>query len=138
MDFLNKIQEIRAPMPEGTQLFSMDVVSLYPNIPQREAAFFNVNKHKITELKEAGIWRPPRRDLVEEAILHVMRDTLLQSEGRVYRQIKGVAIGAPSSVATAEIFMHVAFDKLRTCRHDAPLIYYRYIDDIFGIMTEGD
>ena len=143
-DFLNKIQEIRAPMPEGTQLFSMDVVSLYPSIPQREAsrivaAFFDENKHQIiTELKEAGIWRPPRRNLVEEAILHVMRDTLLQFEGRAYRQIKGTAIGASSSVAIAEIFMHVAFEKLRTRRQGAPLIYYRYIDDIFGIMTEGD
>ncbi|XP_045610222.1 uncharacterized protein [Procambarus clarkii] len=142
-DFLKKIAEIRGPVPRGARLFSMDVVSLYPSIPQREAAkvvasFFTDNRAKIRqELQDAGVWRTPSKETLEEAILHVMRDTLLQFEGRAYQQTKGTVIGASSSVAIAEIFVHVVLERKRSHRKDGPAEYFRYIDDIFGIMEDG-
>ncbi|XP_069159832.1 uncharacterized protein [Procambarus clarkii] len=142
-DFLKKIAEIRGPVPRGARLFSMDVVSLYPSIPQREAAkvvasFFTDNRAKIRqELQDAGVWRTPSKETLEEAILHVMRDTLLQFEGLAYRQTKGTAIGASSSVAIAEIFVHVVFERTRSHMKDGPAEYFRYIDDIFGIIEDG-
>nr|XP_045606992.1 uncharacterized protein LOC123763719 [Procambarus clarkii] len=142
-DFLKKIAEIRGPVPRRARLFSMDVVSLYPSIPQREAAkvvasFFTDNRAKIRqELQDAGVWRTPSKETLEEAILHVMRDTLMQYEGQAYRQTKSTAIGASSSVAIAEIFVHVVFERKRSHRMDGPAVYFRYIDDIFGIMEDG-
>ncbi|XP_069178996.1 uncharacterized protein [Procambarus clarkii] len=142
-DYLNKIASVRNPVPSGACFFSLDVVTLYPSIPQREAAkvvatFFDENKHKITQqLREAGVWRPPHRQLLEESILHVMRDTLLQFDGKAYRQTKGTVIGASSSLAIADIFMHVVFERERSHREDAPAEYERYIDDIFGVMVGG-
>ncbi|XP_069172811.1 uncharacterized protein [Procambarus clarkii] len=69
-----------------------------------------------------------------EAILHIMRDTILTFDNNTSRQIKGTAIGVSSSVAIAEIFVHVFFESQRTRYQGRPPIYYRYIDDIFGIM----
>ncbi|XP_069157614.1 uncharacterized protein [Procambarus clarkii] len=142
-DFLVKIDEVNkkwGPVPDGATLFSLDIVSLYPSIPQREAAtvvadYFERNIHRIRrDLKEAGIYTPPSKNLLIEAILHVMRDTILTFEGKTYRQIKGTAIGASSSVAIAEIFVHEVFESRREDLPTGPRIYYRYIDDIFGIM----
>ncbi|XP_069181312.1 uncharacterized protein [Procambarus clarkii] len=67
-----------------------------------------------------------------------MRDTILSFDSAAYRQVKGTAIGASSSVAIAEIFVHVAFEHQRALRPDKPDVYFRYIDDIFGIMTGQD
>nr|XP_045586885.1 uncharacterized protein LOC123748778 [Procambarus clarkii] len=146
-DLLLKLRDLnasRGPVPENTTLFSLDIVSLYPSIPQREAArlvstYFDDHKHLIRQpLRDAGVWRPPSRALLEEAILHVMRDTILSFNSAAYRQVKGTAIGASSSVAIAEIFVHVAFEHQRALRPDKPDVYFRYIDDIFGIMTGQD
>ncbi|XP_069167109.1 uncharacterized protein [Procambarus clarkii] len=142
-DFLKKIAEIKGPVPRGASLFSMDVASLYPSMPQREAAkvvasFFTDNRAKIRqELQDAGVWRTPSKETLEEAILHVMRYILLQFEGRAYQQTKGTAIGASSSVAIAEIFVHVVFERKRSHRKDGPTVYFRYIDDIFGIVEDS-
>ncbi|XP_045615178.1 uncharacterized protein [Procambarus clarkii] len=129
-DFLNKVTSIRDPAPCRACLFSMDVVSLYPSISQREAAkvvatFFDENEQRITQLREAGVWRPPHKQLFKEAILHVIRDTLLQFDGKVYRQTNGTSIGASSSVTIADIFMHVVFERERSHREDAPAVYHR-------------
>ncbi|KAH3737467.1 hypothetical protein DPMN_044060 [Dreissena polymorpha] len=34
MDFLNKIQKVKPPSPEGTLIFCLDVKALYPNAPR--------------------------------------------------------------------------------------------------------
>ncbi|XP_069167825.1 uncharacterized protein [Procambarus clarkii] len=138
---LNKTNEERGPVPIGAILFSLDIVSLYPSIPQREAAnlvadFFDRNAYKVgRELRSAGIFKPPSKELLREAILHIMRDTILTFGNRTYRQIKGTAIGASSSVAIAEIFVHEVFESRRRNLGNGPDLYFRYIDDIFGIMT---
>ena len=36
-DFLKKLEDIIMPIPEGSQLFTMDVKSLYPSVPKKEA-----------------------------------------------------------------------------------------------------
>ncbi|XP_069184728.1 uncharacterized protein [Procambarus clarkii] len=138
---LNKTNEERGPVPEGAILFSLDIVSLYPSIPQREAAslvadFFDRNAYKVgRELRSAGIFKPPTKGLLMEAILHIMRDTILTFGDKTYRQIKGTAIGASSSVAIAEIFVHEVFESRRRNLGNGPDLYFRYIDDIFGIMV---
>lgn len=102
------------------------------------AEFFDRNAYKVgRELRKAGIFRPPSKELLTEAILHVMRDTILTFGDKTYRQIKGTAIGASSSVAIAEIFVHEVFESKRKNLGKGPNLYFRYIDDIFGIMVGG-
>lgn len=138
---LDKTNEEWGPVPEDSILFSLDIVSLYPSIPQREAAtlvadFFDRNAYKVDrELRSAGIYRPPSKNLLTVAILHVMRHTILTFKDTTYRQVKGTAIGASSSVAIAEIFVHEVFETQRHNLQNGPKLYFRYIDDIFGVMV---
>ncbi|KAH3721882.1 hypothetical protein DPMN_064831 [Dreissena polymorpha] len=36
MDFLNKIQKVKQPLPEGTLIFCIDVKALYPSVTRDE------------------------------------------------------------------------------------------------------
>ncbi|XP_069180126.1 uncharacterized protein [Procambarus clarkii] len=142
-DFLNKIEDVNntmGPVPRQATLFSLDIVSLYPNIPQRETAsliadFFVANEHRIRQdLRDVGDRRPPTRAFLVEAILYVMRDTILTFNDAAYKQIKGTAIRASSSVAITEIFVHHVFEIQQVSHPNNSPVYFRYIDDVIGVM----
>ncbi|XP_037773962.1 uncharacterized protein LOC119570191 [Penaeus monodon] len=117
--FLRKLRE--APRLEGEfYLFSFDIVSLYPSIPQEEAAWVVANYY--------------------EKNLGYVQGTLLRFDNDYYQQMKGTAIGASVSVAVAEIFVHVSIEQKRKKMEKQPVLFYRYIDDIFGVFqgTEED
>ncbi|XP_069171179.1 uncharacterized protein [Procambarus clarkii] len=144
-DFLKKNCRNLRPRPErGPPFFHGCDIALPKHTTERSCKgssnfFLQITEPKSDrnfETQEYG-GPPPKKETLEEAILHVMRDTLLQFEGRAYRQTKGTAIGASSSVAIAEIFVHVVYERKRSHRKDGPAVYFRYIDDIFGIMEDG-
>lgn len=64
---------------------------------------FSTLKGQIqVELQEASDRRPPPRALLEECILHIMRDTLLHFSGRAYRQITSTAVDGSTSISVVE------------------------------------
>jgi len=138
--FLRRISTLQRFTP-GSFLFSFDIVSLYPSIPQEEASwvvanFYEKNFAFVKEkLKmEYNIIAPPPY-LIKEGIDHVLQGTLLRFNNHFYNQGKGTAIGASVSVAIAEIFVHASIEERRRKLEKQPAIFYRYIDDIFGIFT---
>jgi len=138
-DFLRKIREF-PQIPKGALIFSFDIVSLYPSIPQEEAAwvvsnFYEKNMGYVQGrlMHEFNIQAPPPY-LIKEGIDHVLNGTLLRYDHGFYRQNKGTAIGASVSVAIAEIFVHVSIERERKKMQKQPLVFFRYIDDIFGIF----
>lgn len=139
-DFLRKMKDAPS-FPKDTILFSFDIVSLYPSIPQEEAAwvvahFYEKNLGYVQGRLAADFnITPPPPYLIKEGIEHVLGGTLLRFNNKYYRQCKGTAIGASVSVAVAEIFVHVSIEKKRKKLQKQPVIFYRYIDDIFGIFT---
>lgn len=138
--FLQKMENVRR-YPEGAFLFSFDIVSLYPSIPQEEAAFVVANFYEqnfsyVEErlYQDYNMAAPPPY-LIKEGIDHVLTGTLLRFNNSFYRQGKGTAIGASVSVAVAEIFVHASIETKRKKLVKQPEIFYRYIDDIFGIFV---
>ena len=136
--FLQKMRD--AKRYPGAILFSFDIVSLYPSIPQEEAAyivanFYEQNFSYVEErlFSDFNMAAPPPY-LIKEGIDHVLGGTLLRFNNKFYRQGKGTAIGASVSVAVAEIFVHASIEKKRKQLNKQPEIFYRYIDDIFGIF----
>lgn len=138
-DFLRKIREF-PQIPRGALIFSFDIVSLYPSIPQEEAAwvvshFYEKNFGYVQgRLRHDFNIQAPPPYLIKEGIDHVLNGTLLRYDHGYYRQNKGTAIGASVSVAIAEIFVHASIEKERKKMQKQPLVFFRYIDDIFGIF----
>jgi hypothetical protein len=130
---LKNSEEILAALHDVTLngssiLFSLDVNSLYTNIPlikglQVVQTFFEKNPDP----------KRPDKYLLELLKLSLLRNDFVFN-GKNYRQIKGVAMGKQYSPAFANLYMS---DWERKVLHEVcgekPTMYFRYIDDIFGI-----
>ncbi|XP_050508938.1 uncharacterized protein LOC126886134 [Diabrotica virgifera virgifera] len=68
------------------------------------------------------------------------KECLFSFEGKVYRQIDGVAMGSPLGPVFANSFLcHHEKTWLADCPTDfKPLLYRRYVDDIFLIFKHTD
>ena len=126
--FLNYLQTIKRKLPSNTILFSFDIESLYPSIPQQEAIeivvkFFEMHKPKIKR-RTASI------DWIKKSLELVVGSNIFQFNNQHYQQIKGTAMGTSISVALAEIYVHVTIEQNDYIRN---ITWRRYIDDIFGI-----
>lgn len=77
-----------------------------------------------------GIKKPPSGQIVQRALVHIMKDTVLKFNSKVYRQKIGTVIGVSVSVAVAEIFVHCTLERYREKGPDT-VTYMRYIDDVY-------
>lgn len=127
--FLNHIGGMTDPQPPSTVLFSFDIESLYPSIPQREAidivVQFYAQHRDSTRTKIVNV------DWVRRALELVVLSNVFQFDGQHYRQIKGTAMGTSISVALAEIYVNVTIEQHPFIREH--VAWRRYIDDIFGV-----
>ena len=126
-DFLRKLSEVR-DLPVDVILCTVDVVGLYPHIPQNEGlqTIKETLSHARGSQKEE--WTGSlEEDAVDFAEL-VLTSNNFEFNGRPYAQKLGTAIGSRMAPAYANIFM----DKLETRLLEV------FVDDIFIIRTEGE
>ena len=130
-DFINKIKELQS-IPNGAILVTSDVVALYPSIPHE--AGLKALKNALDNRENKSI---STEDLIKMARF-VLQNNYFEFNGIVKQQISGTAIGTKFAPTYACIFM----DKLETdflnTQEYLPLVWYRYIDDIFFIWTHGE
>ena len=108
-------------------LVTIDVSSLYLNIPQEEGVTVTL------DFMEAEGALPLPRPVLEQLLNIVLKCNIFKFGGQIYKQIKGTAMGTKCAPAFAGIFMHQLEQQFL---EDAPLkpsLYRRYIDDIFLI-----
>ena len=128
-DFLNKLENIGS-LPENSILVTMDVKSLYTNIPHAEG--INAVAKALEQQDEQTI---STRVIIKFLSLILNLNNFTFNDDNIL-QIKGCAMGAKCSSSYGNIFMG-EFEK----NHINPLIdndikcYFRYIDDIFFIWT---
>ena len=115
-------------LPPNAILFSLDVASLYTNIPIVQGV----------EVVQSFFNQYPDIDRPDNFIILLLRISLFKNDfafnGKYYRQIKGVAMGKQYAPNFANLYMsrweeHV----LKVLPGPKPKIWLRYIDDIFGI-----
>ena len=96
-DFLNKIKNLK--ISPGAILASLDVVSLYTNIPHKEGI---ASVHKATLESES-----PRVEAATLAELTkiVLKNNILEFAGENFLQIQGTAMGTKLAPAYANVFM---------------------------------
>ena len=135
-NFLDRLNEkYSGTLPEGSFLFTMDVSSLYTNIPIDEAIsaasdmlqrhLGNVNTFGLTLLE------------VENLMKLCLNNSYFRFDESYYRQTSGVAMGNKMGPAIAILFMHQLELQMRATMV-APDFYVRYIDDICGLWVRGE
>ena len=130
-DFINKLKELQI-IADGAILVKSDVVVLCLSIP---------HEAKLKALKDASDSRGNKFISTEELIKmarFVLLNNYFEFHEIVKQQITRTATGTKFAPAYGCIFM----DKLETdflnMQKYLPLVWYRYIDDIFFIWTRAE
>ena len=126
-DFINFIE--RTKVPENTILVSMDVTSLYTNIPQEEGINTVCKTYEAFYQKNTPI---PTHSL-REMLKLILQENSFHFYGRDYLQTHGTAMGTKMAVAFANIFMSAVEIEIINKSKTKPLRWKRYIDDIFSL-----
>ena len=114
---------------------SLDVVSLYSNIPINEsvdAAIELLEEHRA-EIDMFSLSVSDIRDL----LLFVLNSNFFEFNGNVYRQRRGLAMGNHLAPPMAIIFMSRLESLALSDFPLKPLLYRRYIDDCIIIWLFG-
>ena len=129
--FLQILQEVEQPLPRGTILGTLDISSLYTNIPHYEAL-----QAVIKTLQENPEPNLPTKWIIT-LLRHVLDKNVFQFNGKFFIQKKGTAMGTRVAPSLANIFVYHLMRKALSGYHLKPLVYKRFIDDIFIIWTHG-
>ena len=123
-DFLNQLEKVPADKSGNSYLVTLDVRSLYSNIPNEEGVniikeTLQKAKSKVTSVIIAFLW----------LILTLNNFTF---NGKHFLQLLGVAMGTKCSAAYANLFMsHFEETYIYPIMNNNIDFYKRFIDDIF-------
>ena len=135
LDFKQKLSNIH--IPPGHKLFSLDVVSLFTNIPKD--MLFNIIEQKWKEISEHT--QIPI-DLFKQGLSLLFDNCYFSFDDTTYRQKYGLPMGCPCSPVLANLVMEFLEQKilhrLKVEFNVNILVYYRYVDDIFIIAREEE
>ena len=126
-DFVNFVEGTR--VPENTILVSMDVTSLYTNIPQEEGIQTVCRAYNSFYNDQP----PIPTQFLEKALSLILQENSFQFYDKNCLQTHGTAMGTKMAVAFANIFMGKVETELLSRSTFKPLVWKRYIDDIFSL-----
>ncbi|XP_044184813.1 uncharacterized protein LOC122964959 [Acropora millepora] len=126
-EFINFIE--RTKVPGNIFLVSMDVTSLYTNIPQEEGITIVCNAYEVFHKSNP----PISTALLKEMLGLILKEKSFQFNGRNYLQTHETAMGTKMAVAFANIFMSAVETAILSQSSTKPLEWKRYIDDVFSL-----
>ena len=127
-DYLRKIQKSGPP---ETLLVSLDVTSLYTNIPHEDG---------IRACKEAWEERPvkdPPTETLVKLLTLILKCNNFEFKGKHYLQVQGTAMGTKMAPAYANIFMGRLEGQLLRSTSLKPFSWFRFIDNVDMKWTHG-
>ena len=127
-DFIKKTRNL-VSIPENAILVTADVVGLYPSIPHE--AGLKALREVFDKREQQTI---PTNELIKRTDF-VLKNNYFEFNKQTKQQISGTAIGTKFAPPYACLFM----DKIETTflqtQELQPLVWFRYIKDIFFIWT---
>ena len=128
MDSFSFAKEISS-YNSNSYMSSLDIVSLFSNIPLEETIDICVNSLYENTEKIDDINKVDFRELLSVAL----SETCFTFDGKMHKQIAGVSMGSPLGPTLANAFLAFHEEKwLNNCPADfKPILYRRYVDDIF-------
>ena len=115
-------------------MVTMDVTSLYTNIPNDEglrASMLALENFRQGQVK-------PRNIAIIQLLEIVLKKNNFQFNGNHYLQVGGTAIGTKAAPGFAIVYMGMFEDLYVHNYPTQPTLFLRYIDDIFMLWTHGE
>ena len=128
-DFINFIEKTR--VVENAILVSMDVTSLYTNIPQEEGITIICKAYETFYQNKPPILSQYLADMLRL----ILRKNSFQFVGKNYVQGQGTAMGTKMAVEFANIFMSAIETEIINKSPHKPLVWKRFINDIFSLWN---
>lgn len=121
-------------IPENSLLVTLDVVSLYTNIPHNDGiqAVVHAYDRSSDDQKTIG------SDTLSTLLKSILQLNNFGFNASHYLQISGTSMGTRIGPNYASIFMSVLENDFLGKRELKPLYYKRFIDDIFLIWPHGE
>ena len=138
--FLNLIENHKQVTP-NTLLVTLDVTSLYTNIPQEEGAKLVTEFYTETlnSWNDTHTIKPIPPDYLYELIKFILHNCTFQFQNKFYKQNFGTTMGASFSVKFANIYMHKFVTKFfLENNHYKPQYLARLVDDIFFPWNQNE
>ena len=134
--FLQTVLNLKTQIKPGNFLVTMDVKSLYTNIPQDLGiqccldAMDNFYKGAL----------PLQIHDLQQMFTFILKHNYFEFDDRCYLQVHGTVMGTPFAPSFANIFMHNCESQILTTvpEQKAPLVWKRFIDGIFLVWTHGE
>ena len=130
-DFLSRIQQYKN-LPENTLLVTADVQSLYTNITHQ--AGITAVKNTLIKEKHSNL----EIGLITRLIRLILTKNCFNFNNKSYLQIQGTAMGTKMAPSYAIIYMAHLEESFLEQQETKPMVWLRYIDDIFMIWTHGE
>ena len=121
-------------IPSHAILCTLDVTSLYTNIPNDEG----IEAVKKTLFRNRDPSENPTNASICNLLKLVLTTNNFEFDNKHFLQIGGTAMGTKLAPSFANIFMADFEEKFVYTHPLKPLIWKRFIDDIFFIWTYGD
>ncbi|KAL9971793.1 hypothetical protein ACROYT_G018001 [Oculina patagonica] len=126
-DFINFLE--KTSVNKETFLVSMDVTSLYTNIPQEEGIETVCEAYDTFHNNSP----PIPTYYLREMLSLILKENSFHFNGKNYLQIHGTAMGTKMAVAFANIFMAKIETQILSNTVKKPTVWKRYIDDVFSL-----
>ncbi|XP_078374399.1 uncharacterized protein LOC144657936 [Oculina patagonica] len=129
--FLLQLQNL-GPLPDNALLVTLDVSSLYTNIPHNEG--INACRHFLDTRQNKSL--PTER--ICDLIRMILNMNNFSFNNQHYLQIHGTAMGTRMAPSYANLFMGKFEQNAIDNTVNKPLVWWRFIDDVFMIWTHGE
>lgn len=121
VEFLKTID----PVPEDYMLASLDIVSMYTNIPISYALEVISKKWDVIKAHTSL----PKNEFLY-GVKSCLESTVFQYENDFYKQISGLAMGGPISAVVANLVLEDLEEKILNYLPFKLFFYKRFVDDI--------
>ena len=129
--FLKKLRSL-PNLPDDIILCTVDVVSLYPNIPHEEG--LSALRKRLDLRQEKDVTTSTLVELAEV----VLKNNIFTFKEKTLKQKRGTAIGTKFAPPYSILFMAELEEEILSKIELKPYLWWRYIDDIFFLGEHGE